>query len=161
MIIVLMGVAGSGKTRVGRLLADRLGWQFFDADDFHPSQNVARMRSGVALSDAHREPWLTDLRALLLSLQAEGADAVLACSALRSQFRERLRAGIQNLHYAYLRAKPQLIAGRLVARTGHFMPPDLLESQFETLEEPEDALLLDASEPPDSLVSQIRTAFNI
>ena len=156
-----MGVAGSGKTRVGRALADRLGWQFFDADDFHPLDNIARMRSGIPLTDVHREPWLEDLRARLLTVQAESANAVLACSALRSRFRERLRAGIPDLHYVYLRANRDTIAARLTGRSGHFMPAGLLDSQFETLEEPDDALLLDASEPPDVLVDRIRGGLDV
>jgi gluconokinase len=160
VIIVMMGVAGAGKTAVGRALADALHWPFFDADDFHPPENIARMRGGVPLSDAHREPWLAELRALLQHVQAERANAVLACSALKAAFREQLRAGL-DVRYAYLQASADLIAHRLRAREGHFMPPELLESQFATLDEPEDALALDASAPPDTLVAQIRAAFGV
>ncbi len=156
----MMGVAGAGKTAVGRALADALHWPFFDADDFHPPENIARMRGGVPLSDAHREPWLAELRALLQHVQAERANAVLACSALKAAFREQLRAGL-DVRYAYLQASADLIAHRLRAREGHFMPPELLESQFATLDEPEDALALDASAPPDTLVAQIRAAFGV
>ena len=156
-----MGVAGAGKTLAGRALADRLRWPFFDADDFHPPANIAKMRSGAALSDVDREQWLADLHAQLSRVQKEGSDAVLACSALRSRFRARLRAGIANVHYVYLRADAALVAARLRARTGHFMSADLLDSQFEALEEPDDALVLDASATPDALVAQIRLAFNV
>ena len=156
-----MGVAGSGKTSVGRALADALRWPFFDADDFHPPENVARMSGGVPLSDAHREPWLSELRALLLRVQVERGHAVLACSALKGEFRERLRAGVDDVRYAYLRADSNLIASRLRAREGHFMPADLLESQFDALEEPQHALVLDASVPVDELVARIRAAFGV
>jgi len=158
MIVVLMGVAGSGKTTVGRALAARLGCRFFDADDFHPPENIARMHAGVPLTDADREPWLASLCALVERLDAAGEDAVLACSALRMRFRERLRAAAKELRYVYLRASPPVIAARLGARTGHFMIPDLLASQFEALEEPDDALVLDASRTPAELVTEIERA---
>lgn len=156
----MMGVAGSGKTRVGRALADALRWPFYDADDFHPPANVALMSGGVPLSDLHREPWLAELRALLLTVEAERGNAVLACSALKASFRERLRAGV-GVRYAYLRAGAELIAPRLRARPDHFMPVDLLASQFDALEEPEDALVLDASISPEALVARIRAAFGV
>lgn len=157
----MMGVAGSGKTRVGHALAGALAWPFFDADDFHPPENIARMTANVPLSDAHREPWLAELRALLLSVDAQGGNAVLACSALRAQFRERLRAGAGDVRYAYLQAAAQLVAVRLETRERHFMPAGLLESQFDALEEPEDALTLDAAAAPAAIVRTIREAFGV
>ena len=161
MIVVVMGVAGSGKTTTGRELAARLAWPFFDADDFHPPENIARMRGGVPLTEAEREPWLESLRALVRQADAEGEDIVLACSALRGQFRVRLRAAASDLRYVYLRASPDLIARRLAARSDHFMNPSLLASQFAALEEPDDALVLDASRPPAALVAEIRRAWRI
>lgn len=161
MIIVVMGVAGSGKTRVGHALAERLGWPFFDADDFHSRENVAAMSAGVPLSEMDREPWLAALRALVLRLDGAGSHAVLACSALRASFRDRLREGVADLRYVYLRGDEELIARRLVARTNHFMPPDLLASQFAALEEPEDELVLDASQEPEAIIDSIRRALGV
>jgi gluconokinase len=155
MIIVLMGVAGSGKTTVGRALAARLGCAFFDADDFHPAENIARMHAGVPLTDADREPWLASLCALVERVDAAGEDVVLACSALRARFRARLRAAANDLRYVYLRADRNVIARRLGARAGHFMSADLLGSQFAALEEPDDALVLDASRTPAELAAEI------
>ena len=156
-----MGVSGSGKTHVGRALAESLGWRFIDADDLHPPDNIARMSSGVALSDADREPWLAALRELLLQLDAERANAVLACSALRARFRERLREQIADLRYVYLRADASLIARRLESRRGHFMRPELLGSQFADLEEPEGELVVDASLTADAVVARIRAALGV
>ena len=152
MVVVIMGVTGSGKTTVGRFLAERLGWAFYDADDFHPPANVAKMRSGVPLTDADREPWLEALRALLLGLVSR--NAVLACSALRRDFRARLIDGL-DIRVVYLEADPELIAERVRARRGHFMPSSLVSSQFDALEEPEGVMTLDAKLPPQALVEQI------
>ena len=155
MIIVVMGVAGSGKTTVGRALAASLGRPFFDADDFHPPGNIARMRAGVPLSDADREPWLASLCTLIERADAGGEDLVLACSALRARFRERLRAAANDLRYVYLRTGRDVIARRLAGRTGHFMSRDLVASQFADLEEPDDALVVDAARAPRELVAEI------
>ncbi len=156
-----MGVSGSGKTSVGRALAARLGWPLVDADDVHSPENVDRMRAGVPLTEADREPWLAALRALVRRADAAGENLVLACSALRKSFRERLRDGVGDLRFVHLQAGPELVARRLAARTGHFMNPDLLDSQFDALEEPEDALVLDASERPDVLVARIRRSLGV
>lgn len=158
MVIVVMGVAGSGKTTVGRALAASLGRPFFDADDFHPPENIARMRAGVPLTDADREPWLASLCALIERADAAGEDLVLACSALRARFRERLRAAAKDLRYVYLDAGRDVIAHRLAERTGHFMSRNLVASQFADLEEPDDALVLDASRAPKELVAEIERA---
>lgn len=161
MIIVVMGVAGSGKTHVGRALATALGWPFHDADDLHPATNVEKMRSGTPLTMADREPWLAALRALLLRIEAESVDAVLACSALSETFRQHLAEGLDDLRYVYLSAPRELIAERLTARRGHFLGPELLGSQFEALEEPGDALHLDASESAGTLVNRIRDGLGV
>ena len=152
MVVVIMGVTGSGKTTVGRALATRRGWPFFDADDFHPTVNVEKMRGGAALTDEDREPWLEALRAHLRNLGHQ--DVVLACSSLRESFRHRLAEGL-NVRFVFLRAHPELIALRLAARAGHFMNPSLAASQFEALEEPKDVLTLDASLPVNVLVEEI------
>ena len=152
MIVVVMGVTGSGKTTVGRALAERLEWPFYDADDLHPAANVEKMRRGVALTDDDRTPWLAALRSLLNELDAR--DAVLACSALRRQFRAQLNEG-HDVRFVYLQADPHRIAARLAARRGHFMNPSLVQSQFEALEEPEDAITLDANLERHALVERI------
>jgi gluconokinase len=159
MIIVMMGVSGSGKTHTGRLLAEQLRWRFYDADDFHPPENIARMTSGVALTEADREPWLERLRALLREVGA--GNAVLACSALSRRFREQLRAGINQIYFVFLKAGPELIAERLHLRQGHFMPASLIESQFVALEEPADALVVDASQAPETIILQVRAALHV
>jgi gluconokinase len=155
MIVVVMGVAGSGKTTVGRALAASLGRPFFDADDFHAPENIARMRAGIPLTDADREPWLASLCILIERADAAGEDLVLACSALRARFRDRLRSAAHDLRYVYLEAGRDVIARRLAARTGHFMSPDLVASQFADFEEPDDAFVVDASRPPHELVAEI------
>jgi gluconokinase len=162
MVIVVMGVSGSGKTTVGSLLARTLGWEFFDADDFHSAPNVAKMRRGEPLSDADREGWLAALQKLVGDLLRDGRRAVLACSALRAAYRERLRAGRPaEVALVYLRGDPALIRSRIAGRQGHFMKADLLASQFATLEEPSDALLVDVAATPATIVERIRAGLGL
>ena len=158
-----MGVAGAGKTTVGRELSAALGWPFYDADDLHPPANVERMRRGEPLTDADREPWLAGIERLIRTLVANGVSAVLACSALRDSYRARLRSagGEGQVVFVYLRLEPSLATRRLRERKGHFMPPSLVESQFATLEEPVDAIAVDASRPADVLAREIRTALHL
>lgn len=156
MILILMGVTGCGKTTVGVLLAQELGWTFYDADDFHPAANVANMKKGEPLGDADRWPWLDRLNALLLDGEREGKGAVLACSALKQVYRERLARGCAASRFVFLDGEPELIRARLAARQGHYMNPALLDSQFAILERPQDALRLDAAESPAALVRHIR-----
>jgi len=146
-----MGVSGSGKSTVGRMLAERLGATFLDADDFHPPANVAKMRAGVPLDDADRAPWL-DL--LATELASPAGPIVLACSALKTAYRERLRRTAPDLVTIFLHGDPAIIRRRMEARGGHFMPATLLESQLRALEMPEDALRLDIAEPPERLAEQ-------
>ena len=155
MIIVLMGVSGSGKTTVGRVLSDRLGWRFVDADDFHPASNVQKMRSGIPLTDEDRWPWLDRLNALLRAEQSTGRDVIIGCSALKARYRERLSAGLAEVRWVHLKGSFELIESRLKARRGHYMPPKLLASQFAALEEPEEALALDIGAEPQTLASQL------
>lgn len=153
-IIVVMGVAGSGKTRIGRAVAHALGWRFIEGDDYHPPENVARMAAGQPLDDAAREPWLSALRAELLACRAANTPAVLASSALKARYRERLRVD-DSVRFVYLRGNYALIAKRLKRRRGHFFNPALLRSQFAALEDPDDALVIDAADNADAIVRRI------
>jgi gluconokinase len=162
-IIVLMGPAGAGKTTVGILLAESLGWRFLDADDFHSPANIDRMRRGIALTDADREPWLAAIRAALAQSLATNMRVVLACSALKEQYRRALvPAGEESrVRFVYLNADPHVLRERLAHREGHYAGPQLLASQLETLEEPKDALWVDASRTPMEIVARIREALTL
>ena len=133
--IIVMGVSGSGKSTIGALLAERLGWPFADADGFHPPENVAKMAAGIPLTDADRWPWLDAIAAHIDAARKAGQPVVVACSALRRAYRERLRAGHGDLLFLHLSGAPEVIAARQAARQGHFMPPSLMASQFATLED--------------------------
>jgi len=160
MFIIITGVAGAGKTTIGKLLAGNLGWQFYEGDDFHPAANVEKMRRGEALTDGDREPWLDALRAVIQSSLANGENGIMACSALKRSYREHLRVNEQVV-FVHLAATPELIRRRLEQRKGHFMNPSLLESQFATLETAQNELSVDASLPPEVLVQQLRDALHI
>ncbi|SEU28271.1 gluconokinase [Stigmatella erecta] len=161
MVVILMGVSGAGKTTIGRLLAHTLGWRFLEGDDFHPPANVAKMHAGVPLSDADREPWLETLRGVLAEAVARGENVVLACSALRARYRQVLSVDPAQVRWVYLQGSPALIAQRLAARKGHFMPPSLLDSQFNVLEEPEGALGVDVSQGQRAVIDTIRAGLRL
>jgi len=153
-----MGVCGCGKTTVGEALAGALGWPFFDADDFHPPANVAKMASGHPLDDADRWPWLDRIADEMRQILARSGHAVLACSALKEAYRNRLRrAG--DVRIVYLKGDEATIAARLAARQHKYMPASLLSSQFAALEEPADALVVDIRPPIADQVEFIRSAF--
>lgn len=160
MIVVLMGVAGSGKTTVGQLLSHQLDWEFADADDFHPSANVEKMTRGVPLTDADRIPWLARLRELILAWMAEGKSGVVACSALKESYREQLRVGPE-VRIVFLKGSPELLQTRLAARSGHYMKAAMLSSQLATLEEPTDAITIDASGTVDEVVGEVRRSLRL
>jgi gluconokinase len=143
--VVLVGVAGSGKTTVGRALAGRLGWDFVDADDLHPQANIDKMAHGIPLGDADRLPWLEAVNEVLRARAALGRTTVLACSALKEDYRRILVASIPEVVIVYLKVGYELGLQRLKTRAGHYMPAELLESQFAALEEPRQALAVDAA----------------
>lgn len=156
-----MGVSGVGKTTVGQRLARELGWRFMDADDLHPLENVDKMRAGIPLEDEDRRPWLLAIRARLLHLQAEGTDAVLACSALKQAYRDVLLDGTGDVRVVDLEAPPETIRQRLQQREGHFMHPALLDSQLRTREPPDTGVVVDASRSPAEIVASIRAALDV
>jgi len=150
-----MGVVGAGKTTVGSLLAAELGWQFADADDFHPPANVEKIRNGVALTDADRAPWLELLRKAIASWCTAKTNVVLACSALKSSYRAELNAGPE-VRFVYLKGSASLIAERLHLRHGHFAGESILASQLADLEEPQSAIFADIRQTPSQIVDSIR-----
>lgn len=151
MIVLVMGVAGAGKTTIGEALARRLGWRFIDADDYHPPQNVAKMKAGIPLEDADRAPWLADLNRII----RQEANAVLACSALKRSYRERLAQGIPQFIVVHLHGSRALIDERINNRRHRYMPAALLESQFAALEPPADAITIDVAATPEDCVAAI------
>jgi gluconokinase len=155
MIVILMGTTGSGKTTIGSLLAKRIGWDFVDADDFHPPSNVEKMKHGIPLTDADREPWLKALHDKIVEWTAEKRSVVLACSALKQSYRDELRAS-SDVKFVYLKGSYHLFSDRVLARKGHFAKQDLLASQFATLEEPTDAIIVDAAPSPEQIVAEVR-----
>jgi gluconokinase len=161
MFILIMGVAGSGKTTVGTLLASTLGWSFVDADDLHSPENVRKMAAGIPLTDEDRRPWLADLCDVVSRYVASGENLVLACSALKGAYRDVFASAAPGMATIYLQADPILVRGRLGQRRGHYMPPALLESQFEALQEPADALTIPAAWPPDQIVTTIRATLAV
>lgn len=163
MVVILFGVSGAGKTVIGQSLAQDLGWQFFDGDDFHSAASIEKMRAGIPLGDHDRKPWLESLRELIERHLNSGQHAVLACSSLKASYRDILRVS-DCVKFVYLRGDYAVIAGRLRNRTGHFMNPDLLKSQFVDLEEPrerENALTVEVDCSPSEIVSEIRRELDL
>jgi gluconokinase len=159
MVIILMGVSGSGKTFIGKRLAAELDWSFYEGDDYHSQQNIEKMSQGIALTDADRAPWLEALHELIGELLRQGEAAVLSCSALKRAYREQLVGGHDDVRIVYLRGSYALIRQRLEARQGHYMKAALLASQFQALEEPkpsEDVLAVDVSQQPQTIVETIK-----
>ena len=153
--VIVMGVAGSGKTTVGETLAERLGWNFYDADAFHPAENIAKMANGTPLDDSDRTPWLAALHALIATSLKENRPAVLACSALKESYRQQLLDGHEGVQVVYLKGRFDLIWSRISRRKDHYMKPQMLQSQFDALEEPPNALTLDVSMSVEEIVDGI------
>ena len=156
LVVIVMGVSGCGKTTVGKMLADTLKGSFFDADDFHPKENIAKMSKGLPLTDEDRSGWLEILAEHLKKREAEGV-TVLACSALKEKYRTTLSKDLKNCKWVWLHGSYELIYKRMTQREGHYMSQDLLKSQFDILEEPAYALKVDIGSNPEQIINQIKS----
>lgn len=156
-----MGVAGCGKTTVAKLFAQKSGATFYEGDDFHPSENIAKMRTGIPLTDADREGWLRALSEIIVHARAVNKLTAITCSALKSKYREQLQNGDPRVRFVHLTGPRDLIEARLKKRSGHFMPPALLASQFAILEPPAGAMTFDCEKPPEEIVAELIQALGI
>jgi len=161
MIILVMGVTGSGKSTVGAMLAASLHWEFIDADSFHPQTNIQKMSRGIPLDDTDRGPWLQALHQAISRWLQEGKNVVLACSALKSSYRQRLFPDRSHMRLIYLEGSLELLASRLDQRQNHFMNKSLLQSQLDMLEVPEEGVRVDVSQPPEVIVQQIKKSLRL
>jgi gluconokinase len=154
-VLIVMGVSGCGKTTIGRAVAAVLGWSFIEGDDLHPEANVKKMAHGIPLDDADREPWLQAIRDTIDSFVRRRESVVISCSALKQGYRDFLAAGRGEVVFVYLKGSFELMRERLLRRKGHYMPVDLLVSQFDALEEPADAIVVDVNQEPETIVRHI------
>jgi gluconokinase len=161
VIVILMGVSGSGKTTVGRHLAEKLGWPLLDADDFHPPANIEKMSRGIPLEDGDRWPWIDRLNDMVRAAESRGENVLLACSALKARYRDRLARDCRDVKLIYLKGDFDLIESRLMARKGHYMKAGLLKSQFAALEEPQGAVVMDIGDEPERIAARLLTALNL
>ena len=155
MIVLVMGTTGAGKTTIGTILARRLGWTFLDADDFHPAANIEKMKKGIPLTDADRAPWLAAIHAELERRSKAGENVVLACSALKQKYRDKISAGL-DVKVVYLKGSYETMRRHIEERHGHFAGAGILAGQFADLEEPKDAIVVDVSKTPEEIVSEVR-----
>lgn len=155
MVIILMGPSGCGKTTVGLELQKLTGWDFYDADDYHSKENVAKMSSGIPLTDKDRQPWLERLSNEIIKWNKDGGNAILACSALKKVYRKTLGVDQKTIITVYLKGSFDTLHERLNSRLGHYMDPNLLKSQLDTLEEPDDGLVVDIRESPENIAQSI------
>ncbi|MBC1216557.1 gluconokinase [Trichormus variabilis ARAD] len=160
MIIIIMGVSGSGKTTIGQMLAESLHWEFYDADSFHSLENIEKMRRGIPLDDADRIPWLQSLQTAITNWLQNNRNVVLACSALKASYRQFLLLDT-DIKLVYLQGTFELIQTRLQKREHHFMNVELLTSQFASLEEPDDVIRVDISQSPQVIIQVIKTMINV
>lgn len=158
--LILMGVAGSGKTAVGQILSERLNLPFFDGDDYHPASNVAKMAAGIPLDDQDRIPWLKNLHEIILEHLQAGKSVILACSALKQSYRDLLGENIPGVTFIYLKGDYNLIFQRMKERHDHYMKPGMLQSQFDTLEEPVEAVTIDIDQNLDTIIEEILSLLN-
>jgi gluconokinase len=154
-VVIIMGVSGSGKTTIGKRLSDKLGWDFYDADDFHPQANIDKMSRGIPLTDADRWPWLENLNRLILEYIKKNHPVVVSCSALKSSYRDLLLRNVSHAALVYLRGDYDLIKERMQQRQDHYMRTRMLDSQFESLEEPKDAIIIDIEADPEAITDAI------
>ena len=155
-VVIITGVSGSGKTTIGKQLAETLVWQFVDADDFHPAANIAKMHQGIPLTDADRQPWLLTLQAMISHWLQAATPTVLACSALKASYRDLLSRGDDRVRIVLLKSDLGVLRQRLQMRRGHYMNPALLQSQLETLEAPTDGLQVEINQTPEAIVQTIQ-----
>jgi gluconokinase len=158
MVVIVMGVAGAGKSTIGRALAASLGWEFHDGDDLHSEESKRKMQRGEALTDLDRGPWIIAVRQVVQAMLSSGINGVVACSALKQSYRDQIIGDPTSVKLVYLKGSERLIGERLAGRIGHFMNPELLQSQFDTLEEPgaHDAIVVDVAAAPEAIVDAIR-----
>ena len=155
MFLIVMGVSGSGKTTIGKLLSERLAIPFYDADNFHPPANVAKMAAGIPLTDEDRADWLAALAAVIRTGVERGESGIIACSALKETYRSVLRVVPEQVKFVFLKGGYEVILSRMLARKDHYMKPGMLQSQFATLEEPEGVLTVDIALPPNAIVDLV------
>ena len=155
LVLIFVGVAGSGKTTVAKLFAEKTGAVFHEGDDFHLTSNVEKMRQGIPLTDDDRESWLRALRKIIVCSLAKNELAAIACSALKAKYRELLKGGYERVRFVHLTGPREIIEERLKNRSGHFMPPTLLDSQFAILEPPKDAFIFSCEKTPEEIVAEL------
>ena len=161
MLIIITGVSGVGKTTIGKLLSENMGWTFYEGDDYHTDVNLAKMRNGTPLTDDDRWPWLDALRTKISEIVLHEKDAVLSCSALKESYRMRLGSGLKDIVFVYLQGDYQLVRNRISARVGHFMSADLLVSQYSDLEEPQNGIIVDAALEPMAIINYLKRALSL
>ena len=160
-VIIVMGVSGCGKTTVGNALSAKLGWPFYDGDDLHPKANIDKMASGIPLNDDDRWPWLDNIRALISESLRTGKSIIIACSALKERYRQRLQQGDNRVKLVHLRGSYDLIWRRMQAREGHYMKEVMLQSQFDALEEPLEAIVVEIDADIDTIIDVIVAESNL
>jgi gluconokinase len=160
LVLIFMGVSGSGKTTIAKLFAEKTGAVFYEGDNFHPPSNIAKMRQGIPLTDEDRESWLRALREVIVAALAKNELAAITCSALKAKYRGQLKNGDAHVQFVYLTGPQKLIEERLKNRSGHFMSPELLPSQFAILEPPTDALTFSIEKPPEEIVTKLIHVLN-